>query len=246
MSVINVSFDLSTPKGLAALDKYLESRSYFCGFSLTQTDVNVFNALPKSVDAAKYPNIARYAAHIDAVKADATPCCAMCHVITVGGASTCGGAAAGAGAPKKAAKAADSDDDESDDDLFGDSDDEGDAKAKAKAKAAAAAKAKAAAAAQKKKDKPKKVEKTQCIWEVKPADSETSLDDMEAAIRAIQKDGLVWGEAFDRQDVAFGIQKLVINCIVQDDLVTMGDIEEPIEAMEDLVQSIDMVAMQKL
>ena len=88
-------------------------------------------------------------------------------------------------APKKNAVVAKKSDDD-DLDLFGD-DDEGDAES-AKA-AAAAAKAKATAAA-----KPKKVVIAQSLvmFEVKPLDSETDLDELAKKILAINMDGLYW------------------------------------------------------
>lgn len=227
----------------APLLQFFEARSYVCGFTATESDLKVFKAFSAAPNAEKYPNLARFYKHIDAVKADVEGTCPLCAVLTVGGAC-CGGAAAAAPAGKAKAAAADSDD--SDDDLFGDSDDEGDAKAKAKAAAAAKAKAKAAAAAKAKKDKPKRVDKTQVVWEVKPMDSETDLGEIEKKIREIQMDGLNWGEQFARVDVAFGIQKLVVQAVIEDDKVDLADVEEPIEAMEDLVQSIDLSTMNKL
>jgi elongation factor 1-beta len=47
--------------------------------------------------------------------------------------------------------------------------------------------------------------------------------------------------------VAFGIQKLQIGCVIEDDKVpTTEDVFDLITAWEDDVQSVDMVSMQKL
>ena len=68
---------------------------------------------------------------------------------------------------------------------------------------------------------------------------------LEAAVRGIDKDGLVWG-ASQLVAVGFGIKKLQINLVVEDEKISLSDLQEEIEAFEDYVQSTDVVAMQKL
>lgn len=68
---------------------------------------------------------------------------------------------------------------------------------------------------------------------------------LEAAVRGIDKDGLVWG-ASHLVAVGFGIKKLQINLVVEDDKVSPSDLQEEIESFEDYVQSTDIAAMQKL
>jgi translation elongation factor EF-1beta len=46
--------------------------------------------------------------------------------------------------------------------------------------------------------------------------------------------------------VAFGIMKLQLGCVIEDDKVLTDDIFDKITAWEDDVQSVDMVSMQKL
>lgn len=58
-------------------------------------------------------------------------------------------------------------------------------------------------------------------------------------------DGLVWG-AGKILPVAFGIKKLQICCVVEDDKVSTDALEESITGFEDLVQSIDVVAFNKV
>ena len=81
--------------------------------------------------------------------------------------------------------------------------------------------------------------------EVKPWDDETNLDELEANVRAIEMDGLVWG-ASKRVPTAFSINKLQINLVVEDDKVSTDDLQQMIEEDEDHVQSTDVAAMQKL
>ena len=57
------------------------------------------------------------------------------------------------------------------------------------------------------------------------------MADMEAAIRAIKIDGLVWGEKFEVKDVAFGIQKLMIQFVCEDEKVSLDDVEEQMQSI---------------
>jgi elongation factor 1-beta len=68
---------------------------------------------------------------------------------------------------------------------------------------------------------------------------------LEAAVRGIEKDGLVWG-ASKLVPVGFGIKKLQINLVVEDEKVSTSELQEEIEELEDYVQSTDIAAMQKL
>ena len=68
---------------------------------------------------------------------------------------------------------------------------------------------------------------------------------MAANVKAIEMDGLVWG-ASQFVAVGFGIKKLQINLVVEDEKVSLDDLQAQIEGDEDHVQSTDIVAMQKL
>ncbi len=69
---------------------------------------------------------------------------------------------------------------------------------------------------------------------------------MEEYIRAIQMDGLSWGQEFKVVDVAYGIQKLLVQCVVEDEKVSLDDLEERMQANEEIVQSVDQTSMNKL
>ena len=129
-------------------------------------------------------------------------------------------------APKKeAVKKPAADDDDMD--LFGDDD------ADAEAAKAAAAKVKAAAQA-----KPKKVVIAMSIvmLEVKPLDDTTDLDVLQKKIlQDIVMDGLYWKTEYKKEPVAFGIFKLIIGFSLEDEKVSVDDVVEKIEAMEDFV-----------
>jgi elongation factor 1-beta len=141
-------------------------------------------------------------------------------------------------APKEAPKKEEEDDD---DDLFGDDDDEEDEE---EAKAAAAKRAEKAAAAKKEKKKP--VERSQVVIEVKPWEAETDLEELAVKIKATKIEGLSWGEGHKLVPVAFGIKKLLVQCIIVDDLVLLDDVTDAIEQFEDYVQSVDVASMNKM
>ena len=135
------------------------------------------------------------------------------------------------------------------DDLFGDEDEEAAAEARdhaamlrgkafeAKKKAANEAAGKVAPEA-----------KSLILWEVKPVDDETDLDALAKRILAItnEKGGLFWKTEYKKAPIAFGIFKLIIGATIHDNLVSTDDVQEQIEAMEDMVQSVDIQSFNKL
>lgn len=71
------------------------------------------------------------------------------------------------------------------------------------------------------------------------------MKELEAAVRAIEKDGLVWG-ASKLVPIGYGIKKLQINMVIEDEKISTTELEEEIQELEDYVQSTDIAAMQKL
>lgn len=71
------------------------------------------------------------------------------------------------------------------------------------------------------------------------------MKELEASVRGIEKDGLVWG-ASKLVAVGFGIKKLQINLVVEDEKISLDELQQEIEEFEDYVQSTDVAAMQKL
>lgn len=102
-----------------------------------------------------------------------------------------------------------------------------------------------AAYAAKKSKKPALIAKSNIILDVKPWDDETDMKAMEEAVRKIEMDGLLWGAA-KLVPLAYGIHKLQISCVVEDDKVSIDLLQEQIETLEDYVQSIDIAAFNKI
>jgi len=89
------------------------------------------------------------------------------------------------------------------------------------------------------------VAKSSILLDVKPWDDETDLAEMEKCVRSIEMPGLLWGVS-KLAPVAYNVKKLQILCVVQDDLVSVEELTEKIEAFEDYVQSVDVAAFQKI
>ncbi|XP_078664394.1 elongation factor 1-delta-like isoform X2 [Branchiostoma floridae x Branchiostoma belcheri] len=132
----------------------------------------------------------------------------------------------------------DDDDDDDDIDLFG-SDDEADAAAE-KLK-----EERLKAYQEKKSKKPALIAKSMIVLDVKPWDDETDMSEVEKSVRSIATDGLVWGQS-KLVPLAYGIKKLQISCVVEDDKVGTDFLEEKITEFEDYVQSVDIAAFNKL
>ena len=97
----------------------------------------------------------------------------------------------------------------------------------------------------KKEGKAKPAAKSIVTLDVKPWDDETDMEELKNNVLAIEMDGLVWGGS-KLVAVGFGIKKLQINVVIEDEKVSLDDLQGKIEEDEDHVQSTDVAAMQKL
>merc|ERR1711997_1064344 len=107
-------------------------------------------------------------------------------------------------------------------DFFGSDDEEEDAEAeRVKAERVAAYNARKAA---KVATKGAVIAKSMITLDVKPFDDETDLDALAAKIKSeIVMDGLVWGQKHEKKPLAFGIFKLVVTAVVEDEKVSTDD-----------------------
>ncbi|KAG5682432.1 hypothetical protein PVAND_011785 [Polypedilum vanderplanki] len=216
--------DVKSAKGLGELNTFLADNSYITGYTPSKADLSVFDALGKA-PAAEYVNIARWYRHISSFSAQERNSWSGSAVPQVSGAS-----GTTAAAPKK--------EDDDDVDLFG-SDEEEDAEAER------IKEERLKAYAEKKSKKPVLIAKSSILLDVKPWDDETDMKEMEKNVRTIEMDGLVWG-ASKLIPLAYGINKLQIMCVIEDDKVSVDELTEKIEAFEDVVQSVDIAAFNKI
>jgi len=226
-----------TDAGLSLANEYLKTRSYIVGYTPSQADVKVFQQFKAPPAPEKFPYVWRWYNHIltwesefSSLPGDPTK------EFTAYGPESAELTLNPAKAPEKEA-AAEEDDDEVD--LFGSSDEEEDAENE---------RLKAERLAEyniKKAGKVKPAAKSIVTLDVKPWDDETNMKDLEASVRSIEKEGLVWGGS-KLVAVGFGIKKLQINVVIEDNLVSVDELQQQIEEFEDFVQSTDVAAMQKL
>jgi len=225
--------DLKNDSGLACLNEYLATRSYLEGHQPSQADAVVFAQL-SGPPASKYMNVLRWFNHIKSFGDDVPRFPGVAKDASEYGPIA---AASANGKAKAAAKAEESDDDDCD--LFG-SDDEEEDEAAAKLK-----EERLAAYAAKKSKKPALIAKSSILLDVKPWDDETDMVEVERLVRTIECDGLLWG-ASKLVPVGYGIKKLQISCVVEDDKVSTDFLEEQITGFEDHVQSMDIAAFNKI
>ncbi|KAH7414101.1 hypothetical protein DE146DRAFT_17150 [Phaeosphaeria sp. MPI-PUGE-AT-0046c] len=227
--------DLVSDAGLTLLNNWTRTRSYVVGYTPSQADVKVFQQIKQIPAPEKYPYAWRWYNHIltfegefDSLPGDPTK------EFTAYGPD---GSEVTLNPAKAPEKAAEDDDDELD--LFGSDDDEVDEEAE-KLKAERLAEYN-----KKKAGKTKPAAKSIVTLDVKPWDDETDMEQLKANVLAIEQDGLVWGGS-KLVAVGFGIKKLQLNLVIEDDKVSLDELQAKIEEDEDHVQSTDVVAMQKL
>jgi len=226
--------DFATDAGLTLLEKWLSTRSYIVDYTPSQADVKCFQVLKSAPDVAKYPHAYRWYKHIASFESEFAelPGDASEDYTNYGPDS--------ATLPVNPAKApATTEEDDDDIDLFGSDDEEEDAEA------ARVREERLAEYHKKKAGKVKPAAKSIVTMDIKPWDDETDMEALEKNARAIEKDGLVWG-ASTLVAVGFGIKKLQINLVVEDEKVSLDELQQQIEEDEDHVQSTDIAAMQKL
>ncbi|KAM3616623.1 uncharacterized protein V6R79_021006 [Siganus canaliculatus] len=217
--------DMNAPNGLNTLNEFLADKSYVEGFAASQADVEMFHAIP-SAPSSTFCHLSRWYNHIKSFQRerDSLPPAKSRFVLP---------------ATASTNNARDDDADEDDIDLFG-SDDDAES-----AEAARIKEQRLAEYAAKKSKKPALVAKSSILLDVKPWDDETDMSKLEECVRSVSMDGLLWGQS-KLVPVGYGIKKLQIGCVVEDDKVGTDLLEEAITAFEDYVQSVDVAAFNKI
>merc|ERR1711931_106421 len=222
---LNMGFgDLNKDSGLKVLNTFLEDKSYVDGYVPSQADVVVFKAMSQPDE--KFVHALRWFLHMTSYKSSFTSLPGVAQSLDKYG-------------PSGAAAAAEESDDDDSDDLFGSDDDEEDEEQE-RIKAE-----RIAAYNERKAGKKKVAAKSSILLDVKPWDDETDMKEVEANVRSVACDGLLWG-ASKLVPIGYGIRKLQINCVIEDDKVSTDFLEESITGFEDHVQSVDIAAFNKI
>lgn len=136
------------------------------------------------------------------------------------------------------------------DDLFGDDDEEDPAEKAAREermkKALEAKKAKDDKKAKEGKTEKQVIAKSLIILDVKVFEMDQDLAALAKKIFEIVMDGLVWKTEFKTPEIAFGMKKLVVGLVVEDEKVSVDDVIEIIQGWEEEVQSVDIASFDKI
>lgn len=194
---------------------------FTCSFQPSSADVETFGKLPKA-PGANFPHALRWYNHIKSYTPEER--------------KKFGAAASPLVTASPTTKPAAADDDD-DVDLFA-SDEEDEEAAKIREE-------RLKAYSEKKSKKPALIAKSSIVLDVKPWDDETDMKQMEKHVRSIEMDGLVWG-ASKLVPVGYGINKLQIMSVVEDEKVSVDLLVEKIQEFEDFVQSVDIAAFNKI
>ncbi|XP_075892961.1 phenylalanine--tRNA ligase beta subunit [Nelusetta ayraudi] len=218
--------DVSAPAGLEALDDFLADKSYLEGFAASQADLSLLDAIP-APPPPTLCHLLRWYNHIGSFRRERAnlPPAKSQFVLPA--------------TPSTPTNDDDNDDDDDDIDLFG-SEDEDEA-----AEASRVREQRLAQYAAKKSKKPAPVAKSSILLDVKPWDDETDMAELEECVRSVAMDGLLWGRS-KLVPVGYGIRKLQIGCVVEDDKVGTDLLEEAITAFDHFVQSVDVAAFNKI
>ncbi|XP_069471668.1 elongation factor 1-beta [Ambystoma mexicanum] len=223
--------DLKSPAGLQVLNTFLADRSYIEGYVPSQADVAVYEALSGAPPGDLF-HVLRWYNHIKSYEKQKGSLPGVKQPLGKYGPSDI--------EDTTGSKATESKEDDDDDiDLFG-SDEEEESEESKRIREERLAQYES-----KKSKKPALIAKSSILLDVKPWDDETDMAKLEECVRSIQMDGLLWGQS-KLVPVGYGIRKLQIGCVVEDDKVGTDILEEQITAFEDYVQSMDVAAFNKI
>ena len=218
-------------------------------YAPSQADVATFKALKSTPEPANYPHAYRWYKHITSHEHEFSSLPGDPSKLYTAYGPELSELPTNTKTPT-AAPAAKAEDDEDEDDLFGSDESEDEEAKKVK-------EANLAAYKKKKEGKAKPAAKSMVTLDVKPwgrsdritfeepqpdilEDDETDMKALEKNMRAIEMDGLTWG-ASKFVPVGYGISKLQVNLVVEDEKVSIDDLQAQIEGDEDHVQSTDVV-----
>eukprot|EP00933_Yihiella_yeosuensis_P052666 TRINITY_DN50777_c0_g1_i1.p1 TRINITY_DN50777_c0_g1~~TRINITY_DN50777_c0_g1_i1.p1 ORF type:complete len:227 (+),score=26.74 TRINITY_DN50777_c0_g1_i1:33-713(+) len=211
---------------LTGLNTLLLTNSFIDGFVATKKDLTIFAAVPNTVDASKYPNVARWYYYVAAIPfhvRSSLPEDAATYFAQFESSSS----SSSSGSSSSGSSSSGSESEESR--LAREKKEAYDAKTK------------------------RNVEKEQSnlIIDVSFVEfDDASIADTEAKIRAITLNvenpaDLVWAVKFETIPLAFGVKKLRIANTIRNVAVSVDDLQDAIEDLEN-VSSTEVVAFQKI
>ena len=84
------------------------------------------------------------------------------------------------------------------------------------------------------------------LLEIKIWDADQDLDCLVNKIQKIEKNGLYWKKDYKLMEIAFGIKKIIMTLIIDDDKISIDELIEEIESWENEIQSVDILSFKEL
>jgi len=222
--------DIDTPKGQGKLNGHLGKQSYISGHTPSQDDVRVFTAVKEAPN--KFPHLKRWYNHVASFTQDEREHFGVEDYVEPPKVEP----------PKTEAPKQEKTGGDDDFDFFSDTPVDDSA---LKEKQAELQAQKEKDDKEKNKGKKKIIERSNIVFNVKPAEADTNMEAIEEFVRGIQMEGLDW-KASELVDLAFGVKTLKISCNIIDELVSVDDIEETMSANEELISSVEILTFTKL
>lgn len=238
--------DVKTECGLQTLNDYLQDRSYICGHTPSEVDVEVFSALAKA-PKEEFFHALRWYNHIKSLGVEFKLTLQESltsntvlpknleneYQVTTNETDPLSEAETDLEVKNGELKCGDNDNGGFD--LFGSDDEEQDQRA------ARVREERLQAFAEKKSRKPGPIAVSTVMLDVKLWDDGTDIKAMEEHVRSIRMDGLHWGAT-----MLNGINKFSILCTVEDGKVSIDDLIDKIHDFDATVQSVDIAAFNKI
>lgn len=247
--------DAATDGKLDPVNQHFAQFSYAEGYCATAKDLALLALIPGNFNAAKLAHVARWYYHISALPV-ALRARLPADAAAAAKAAASSSSSSASSASSSSASASSSSSSESEFNLSGsdsssssDSDDD-----KPKAKAApveteSQRKTREEAEAKKKAYDEKIArnvakEKSNVIFDIRPEDETSDLNQVFEVCKTMEKEGLVWGST-QRQPIAYGLEALRVCITIQNVLVSVEDLMEEIEKIPG-VGSTQIVSFQKI
>lgn len=79
------------------------------------------------------------------------------------------------------------------------------------------------------------------------------MDKLAEEVLKLKEDGVIWKTEYKKEPIAFGVHKLCIGCVIEDEKVSTDDLQEKLtgevegyEHFKEYVQSCDVAVFSKI
>lgn len=72
------------------------------------------------------------------------------------------------------------------------------------------------------------------------------MDALFNKIIQIEMDGLLWKQDNKKEPIAYGVYKLIVGCVIEDEKIAVDDLVDKMMEFEDEVQSVDIAVFNKI